>query len=596
MTGLFGTFNIAKRGINTSQATIDVTSHNISNSNTVGYSRQRAKIVTSRPMTGTAGYGQVGTGSQVQAIERVRDGFLDYQLRGANSSLGSSDIRSNFLYEVENIFNEPSDTGISTLMGKFFDSFQELSKQPNSSNARTVTVQQTLALTDALNHTYTKLEELQQNAQLALKSNVTDINSLLSQIDGLNKQIMSVKSSGQMPNDLMDQRDTLLDELSYKFNITVDRKEFEGIDIRPTDTNGMKVANLVSASPNTDSLRLSYISRVEKDPTYPNIHVITYHKLGDMNNPDSTQTIRVSGLNDAQVKELNSSRIIWSNQEGQAVKGDGYPIKNNDIINASELQLFRPSDGEVAGNITVQDDVQVYMDELDKLAKAIAFSVNAIHSGISDPLYTGGNPDRDYMSFFVNKSVAQYNSNNILINLDNTLTQESNISAKNITINKEILYDVMKLKTKTHDNDYAYTSSNDVDGEGDGARALAIAQLRDSLLRVQDFGSTITSRADLKLSNYGMTIQSDTSGMKLDSYFKDIIDKLGVQAQEASRQVSTKEDLFYELENSRAQVSGVSIDEEMANLIQYQHAYNANAKIISTIDELLDVVINGLKR
>ena len=92
MTGLFGTFNIAKRGINTSQATIDVTSHNISNSNTVGYSRQRAKIVTSRPMTGTAGYGQVGTGSQVQAIERVRDGFLDYQLRGANSSLGSSDI------------------------------------------------------------------------------------------------------------------------------------------------------------------------------------------------------------------------------------------------------------------------------------------------------------------------------------------------------------------------------------------------------------------------------------------------------------------------------------------------------------------------
>ena len=68
--------------------------------------------------------------------------------------------------------------------------------------------------------------------------------------------------------------------------------------------------------------------------------------------------------------------------------------------------------------------------------------------------------------------------------------------------------------------------------------------------------------------------------MKLDSYFKDIIDKLGVQAQEASRQVSTKEDLFYELENSRAQVSGVSIDEEMANLIQYQHAYNANAKII----------------
>lgn len=596
MSGLFGTFNVAKRGINVSQATIDVTSHNISNSNTVGYSRQRAKIVTSRPMDGVAGYGQVGTGAQVQAIERVRDSFLDYQLRGANSSLGLSDIRNNFLYEVENVFNEPSDTGISTLMGKFFDAFQELSKQPNSSNSRTVVAQQTLALTDALNHTYTKLEELQQNAQMSLKANVTDVNSLLNQIDGLNREIMGVKSLGQQPNDLLDQRDTLLDELSYKFNITIDSREFDGIDVRPSDAGGMKVTNLVSSSPNTESLRLSYISSIEQDPVYPNIHVIKYHKLGDTNNPESTQTIRVSDLTDEQVKELNSSRILWANGEGQAVKGDGYPIKDKDIINGSELMLFQPKEGEVAGNISVQSDVQVYMDELDKLAKSIAFSVNAIHSGISDPLNTGGNPNRDYMPFFVNKNVAKYDGNSLLSNLDQTLSEEWNISAKNITINKEILNDVMKIKTKTHDGDYAYTSLNTVDGENDGARALAIAQLRDTLLRVQDFGDTIVSRSDIKLSNYGMTINNDTSGMKLDSYFKDIIDKLGVQAQEAARQVSTKEELLYELDNSRAQVSGVSIDEEMANLIQFQHAYSANAKIISTIDELLDVVINGLKR
>lgn len=596
MSGLFGTFNIAKRGINTSQATIDVTSHNIANANTVGYSRQRAKITTSRPMDGIQNYGQVGTGSQVQAIERVRDNFLDYQLRDTTSSLGRSDIRNNFLYEVENIFNEPSDTGISTLMGKFFDAFQELSKQPNSSNARTVAVQQTLALTDALNHTYTKLEQLQENARLSLKSNVTDVNSVLNQLDSINQQIMNVSSSGQIPNDLMDQRDLLLDELSYKFNITVDKQAFDGVNVRPTDANGMKFSNLVSASPNSESLRLSYISKIEQDPKHPNITVITYQKLGDMSSADSTSTIRVSDLSAAQIKELESSRILWGNNEGQAVKGDGFPIKDNAIVNASELMLFSPKDGEVAGNISAQSEIQGYMDELDKLAKSIAFSVNAIHSGISDPLSTGGYPDKDYMPFFVNNEVAYYNSNNLLTNLDETLTKESEISAKNITINKELLYDVMKLKTKTHDNDYAFAGDNDLDGEGDGARALAIASLRDNLIRVQDFGDTINSRSDLKLSNYGMTIQSDTSGMKLDAYFKDIIDKLGVQAQEASRQVSTQEELLYELEVSKAMVSGVSLDEEMANLIQYQHAYNANAKIISTIDELLNVIINGLKR
>ena len=143
-----------------------------------------------------------------------------------------------------------------------------------------------------------------------------------------------------------------------------------------------------------------------------------------------------------------------------------------------------------------------------------------------------------------------------------------------------------------------------VDGEGDGARALAIAQLRDTQLRVQDFGVTILSRKDMfntskggtSLTNHGMTIESDTSGMKLDSYYKDQIDKLGIQAQEATRISLNQETLIGQLENNRQSVSGVSLDEEMANLIQFQHAYTANAKIISTIDELLDVVINGLKR
>lgn len=609
MSGLFSTFNVAKRGMSVSQKTIDVTSHNIANSNTVGYSRQRAKIETTRPYGGnTMGSsiqpGQLGTGAQVQAIERVRDEFLDYQVRGENSTLGKYDVRNNFLYEVENIFNEPSDTGISTLIGKFFDSFQELSKQPQNSNARTVVAQQTLALTDALNHAYNKLEELQDNAKQLLKSNVTDINSKLDQIDRLNKEIMSVKTSGQMPNDLMDSRDTLLDELSYKFNITIDRQSFEGIDVRPTDVGGMKVPNMVSASPNTNVARLSYITDIEQDPSQPNVTVITYYKLGSMDSAENKQTIKVADLSDEQIKELQASRILWANSEGQATKGDGHAIRNGGLIGAAELMVFSPQSGEVSGNISVQQDVQNYMDDLDKLAKAIAFSVNAIHSGMSNPINSGGEPDRDYLPFFVNSNVAQYNGSKELSNLEQTLFAESEISAKNITINKELLNDVMKIKTRTHDYEYGYPSLNGVDGEADGSRALAIAKLRDNLLRIQDFGVTINSREDMfnpskggsSFTNYGMTITTNTSGMKLDSYFKDTIDRLGVQAQEAARIVTNQENMLSELENSRDSVSGVSLDEEMANLIQFQHAYNANAKIISTVDELLDVVVNGLKR
>ena len=163
----------------------------------------------------------------------------------------------------------------------------------------------------------------------------------------------------------------------------------------------------------------------------------------------------------------------------------------------------------------------------------------------------------------------------------------------------------MKIKTKTNDNLYAYTSENVMDGEGDGSRALAIASLRDSLLRIQDINETINTRSDMFNPNKGgntlqdsnnMKILNISGGMKLDSYFKDTIDRLGFQSQEAQRMVTNQEDLLYSLEESRLSVSGVSLDEEMANLVQFQHAYNANAKIISTLDELLDVIVNGLKR
>lgn len=611
MSGLFSTFNVAKRGMNVQQKSIDVTSHNIANSNTVGYSRQRAKIETTRPYGGTSmgssvQAGQLGTGAQVQAIERVRDSFLDYQVRNENAVLGKYDMRSNFLYQVESVFNEPSDTGISTLMGKFFDSFQELSKQPNSSNARTVVAQQTAALADALNATYTKLENLQTNAQEMLKSSVTEVNSVLEQLDRVNQEIINVTVAGNTPNDLMDKRDTLLDELSYKFGIQVDKKEFNGIDVKPVADGKITSPNLVNSSPNGDFSRFSYISNVELDSSdlSGKTYVVTYYKNGDMNSESNKQTLKVTNLTPEQAKEIKDNRILWADKTGQAAKGDGYPIRDGETISSSQLMIFKPETGNINGLVSVQKDIEDYMNQLNKLAKSIAFSVNAVHSGIEDPLNNTAGPEKDFLPFFVNKDIASYRANGLLQNLDETLLSEQNITAKNISVNKEILEDVMKIKTRTHDDLFAYTNENNVDGESDGARALAIAQLRDSLIRIQDIDEKVISRKDMfdknkggsTLSNNGLKLENSSSGMTLSSYFKDTIDRLGVQAQEAQRMVTNQEDLLYSIEETRASVSGVSLDEEMANLVQFQHAYNANAKIIATVDELLDVIVNGLKR
>lgn len=605
MSGLFSTFNIAKRGMNVQQRAIDVTSHNISSADTPGFSRQRAKIETSRPQyVPTAG--QLGTGSQVSAIERVRDNFLDYQIRGEASVLGQYEVRSDFLYEIESIFNEPSDTGISSLLNKFFDSFQELSKQPNSSNARTIVAQQTESLCNALNATYTKLENLSNNSKELIKSNIINVNSLVGQIDKLNQEIMSVTIAGNTPNDLMDKRDLLIDELSKKMNIVVEKSSFNGVNIRPQDVGKMKVNYLVNSDLNTPSVRLSYVADIRKDEMdlTGTSYKITYYTNGNTESESNKRTITVSDMTEEQAKAIAESRVLWADQNGEMIRGDGSAITEKIGALGSEIMPYQPTTGELNGVMTISKDIQKYMDELNKLAKAIAFSVNAVHSGIQDPFNASGYPSTDYLPFFVNADEAHYDKSGNLYNLYETLGEESKITAKNISINKEILTDVMKIKTKSNDHMFDYTASNTTDGEGDGSRALAIANLRTVLLNVQAINETVINRNDMFdytktgniLSSDGMSISNAIGGIKIDGFFKDSIDRLGVQAQEANRMVENQGELLYSLEMNRFSVSGVLLDEEMANLVQFQHSYNANAKVVSTVDELLDVVINGLKR
>lgn len=581
MSGLFSIFNIANRGMSTQQKAINVTSHNIANANTAGYSRQRATIETTRPfgmpsLNNTAEPGQLGTGSQVSAIERVRDSFLDYQVRVETSTAGQFQARDTFLSEIEGVFNEPSDTGISTLIGKFFDSWHELAGNAQSSNSRTIVVQQSAALADALNHTATQLTKLKENTQSVIKDTVFEVNDILDQLGQLNQQIIGVKVAGQMPNDLMDRRDQLLDTLSSKFNISIDKKNFEGCDVKPVDLISANKADssfLVRAEDNTNVRRLSYVKNIEE--TSAGVYKITYNKFGDSSKEVSVENV---ALTKEQLEDLDKYRMIWTDSKGEKVSAGG-----------SEIVPFTPKDGELSGYASIQEDIDNYMNQLDQVAKALAFAVNTVHSGTTDA-------DKDGLPFFINSTAPD---------------KESEINAANITVNKKLIDDVMLLKA----------GFSDKSGSTDGSRALAIAQLRNMNMNIQNIrdlknivpndpekAKYIVSRTDMFDASKGnneyfedaesekIVVNAASNGMKIDNYFKDVIDRLGVQGSEAKRIVKNQEALLSSFEQSRESVSGVSIDEEMANLIQYQHAYQANAKIISTVDELLDVVINGLKR
>jgi flagellar hook-associated protein 1 FlgK len=593
MSGLFATFNVAKRGMSAQQKAIDVTTHNISNANTEGYSRQRATMETTKPfgmptMNNAMGPGQLGTGVQISSIIRIRDGFLDYQVRTENGTKGLYEGREQFLTEIESIMNEPSDTGVSSLLGKVFDSWQELSKHPESSNARTVVSQQSKALTDELNNTYTQLINLKGNSQDVIKQNVVDINNILNQISVLNQQVISVKVGGNEPNDLMDKRDLLVDQLSAKFGITIDKKSLGGESLKPTENlkpneaGYVKDSYLVKANPNDEVKRFSYVESISPSHA-PNANVIgsytvKYYKNGDMSSDENEVTMTMD-LDAEQYKALDQGRVLWADSKGYAIDGSGNRIAGTDskgdpildgikgsttaantLATMDNIKLFKPEKGELKGYMSVQEDIDVYVDQLNKLAKGIAFSINALHSAKDDPA-------ADNLMFFVNSK-------------DITEAGEKDITAGNISVNEKLLKDVMQIKV----------GQGDAPGATDGSRALAIAKIRDLRLDIPSIKAETTT-ADFLNGGF-----ANLNGMTIGSYFKDTVNRLAVQTQEAKRIVKNHEALLASLDESRTSISGVSLDEEMANMIQFQHAYQANAKIISTVDELLDIVINGLKR
>lgn len=562
MSGLFATLNTSKGGMFAQQQYINVTSHNISNANTEGFSRQHIVLQTARPQTIAGGAGQIGTGVTVSSIERTRNQFLDYQIRKESSLLGNYGVRQDYLSEIEGIFNEPSDTGISELMSEFFDAWQTLSKNPEKSDARTVVAQKAKALADELNHTYKKLNDTKDNAAKEIQNNLFEVNTILDQLNSINKEIITVTIAGNNPNDLLDSRDLLLDELSTKFGIDTRNQILNGITCKPEDNDSM---NLIRNKDSQDINKLGFVNKLTKNPD--GSYDIEYYKNGDMTSDKNKVTLTGVTLSDEQYENLNNGRVLVTEEDGNVNLTGG--TLNND-------QIFNPSSGRLGGLQSIHEDAESYIEQANTLAKTLAFAVNAIH--------TEGIPAGEQYAFFVN-------SGNDPLDYDG-------ITAGNITMNSDILKNVMLIQA----------GASKASGSTDGDRALALASLRDFGLNIDSIqsgkkkdGSVYDYKAFVE-EHLGTTAGGEVpkfntidGGVKVEGFFKNTINKLGVQSEEATRIVKNQNTLLKGLLERRLSTSGVSLDEEAINLVQFQHAFQANAKVITTVDQLLDVVI-GLVR
>lgn len=520
MTSTFMGLEIAKRGMMTQQNALYVTSQNVANASTDGYSRQRVNFEATEayPFPGMNREqipGQMGTGVKAGSIQRVRESFLDVQYRTENNKVGYWQAKSDSLSQLENIMNEPSDSGLSNTMDQFWQSLQDLAVDPTNSGARSVVLQRGQAVTDTFNYLSNSLTAIQKDQKDQIDVTATSINSILDQLNGVNQQIGRVEPNGMLPNDLYDERDRLIDQLSSLVNIKVipstakisgtpDPKAEGQLTIDLVDDNGKSLGTILSA-------------------TGPNKLQVNY----DTTKNDAVNTVTI---------------------------GSGTPIAFSTMNSSGKLSGLIQSYGYVDGNSKVTGSYPDMLNNLDKLAYTFATKFNEVHkSGTSPYEMTNGNQN---IAFF-----AEGNGTDI----SSTVSTVAGFASR-ISVSTDIQGDLNKIATATSTN------------IGDSSNATNLANIINNSYEYDNYGDAAGT--------------SPTTDFR--SYYQNIIGAMGVNSQGASQMAKNSTSLQQAVDERRKSVSSVSLDEEMTNMIQFQHAYSASAKMITVQNDLLDTIINGM--
>jgi flagellar hook-associated protein 1 len=338
-SAFFG-INTALSALSAAQAQLDTAAHNTANASTDGYSRQRVRLVASAPFSlpafNKSGLpGQIGTGVSVAAIERARDSFLDVQIRTQEQSSGYWDARRDELSKVETIFPEPSDSGLGTVMSRFWSAWQDVAADPTSNAARAALTEQASSLAARLNRDAGQLTTVANGIDGEVSARVGEINDIASQLAGLNDQIQRVVVSGDNANDLSDQRDLLLDRLSTMLPVVVEPQADGSVTVL---VGGTDLVNHGMSRPITAA-------------TNPSNHIEPQWSDGSAVALGSGQLAALVEVRDTTLAGYQTSLNTLAKGVADAV--NALHQSGTDTTGAAGLAFFTYSAGNVAGSLAV---------------------------------------------------------------------------------------------------------------------------------------------------------------------------------------------------------------------------------------------------
>jgi flagellar hook-associated protein 1 FlgK len=566
MPGLYGILDMCKWATLTQQANISVVSHNISNVNTPGYSRQKVLLGAAIPVTTEAG--QMGTGVRTITVQREYDNFVGVQLNFEKQLLGNWKALNYSYQRVEQIFNESSEYGLSGVMDEFWNAWQALADNPSGQAERAALVNMAETMSNDFNKMYNDFHTLQTDVNNSIKGTVNEINALTEQIVELNEKISRIEVSDDMANDFRDQRDGLMDELAEKIGYSYLEDDLGQVSIFLENGNPLVQGRMkweLGVEVNTANNNFYDVSWDDGSGTFTAItDNITRGELSGM--IEMRDTIIPGYL--AKVDRLAGGIINATNQLHYNGYGLDGSTENNffvPISAATGVSEDNTGGGVITGG-AVYDNTVLTLDDYEiRFVDANTFEIYNVTDGtkVMDARINGSvDPSGSFT--YTSGSTIQFEGIEVVITdgapggpLDGDVFTVSSTgdTAKNMMVNPDIAGDVTKIAA-------AEGASGD-----DNVNALAIAVLRD-----------------------GNTMNNNTTTFS--SYYSGLVGEVGVDVQGASRNLAYRETMVEQLNTRKESVSGVNLDEEAVNLMRYQAAFTAAARMITVVDELIQELLN----
>ncbi|MFC1683946.1 flagellar hook-associated protein FlgK [Pseudomonadota bacterium] len=664
--------NTGLSGLLTFQRKLDTTSHNVTNVDTPGYSRQRVLAATNTPND----FGQyyIGTGSHVAEVERVYDELLVNQLRFSTSATAELDAYSNYISRLDSLFADPS-LGLDPVLQDFFDAVQGLADDPSSQSSRQLLLADSQTLTERFDFLYGRVESTRNAVNQDVEAALSEINALASAVAKLNNDISSVfgDASGAIPNDLLDERDQLVLELSELVGVSVLEQDNGALNVfigsgqaLVIDDKSYSLQSTISAADPADAgVGISYGSGVQDitlqisggrlgglidfrgdtlNSAENQLGLVAVgvaaefnaqHRLGlDLNDNQGGDFFSVPSIN-VIVNSNNADpnlNVITANYDDISnltaadyqVRFDGganntYTLTNlltgsSTSVDAGAVPAYPVNflvDGvsvDVAAGATVGDtflvqptrgganNIELLLSDPNTIAAAGALRVAEATDATGVPTNTG-------TASFTQPTASVSATLPLAVDMTFTFSADADgggnpgfvITNGPVAPNDYILYD-----PATESGGKAFPESgNPTQFDGFGGFSFDVAGVPvvgDVFTVSNNSGAAGDNRNALSLAalQNENTLNGDTTSFQ--ETYSLLVSDIGASTRRTDINLKAQEGLLNQAIAEREAVSGVNLDEEAANLLKYQQAYQAAAQVIAVSDTLFNSLLAAVRR